>query len=109
MPQNHTYRRLKLLLDFNKIARAVKVKEATLGAIGFGSVRLIMCLILQFMEDLSDREFEWFISEKTAGKWFCGFGLAEKTPDFTKDFKFRNEIGTNNMGKLFNEVASDDL
>lgn len=104
VPQEHTYRRLKDLLDFNKISKAAKTKESALGAIGFGSVRLIMCLILQFMEDLSDREFERFISENNAAKWFCGFGLAEKTPDFTTICKFRNTIGTNNMGKLFNEV-----
>ena len=41
-----------------------------------------MCLLLQFMEDLSDREFERFIAENTAGKWFCDFDLIEKTPDF---------------------------
>lgn len=104
VPKNHIYRRLKTLLDFNKITRAAKVKESRLGAIGFGTVRLTMCLILQFMEDLSDREFERFISENTAAKWFCGFGLSEKTPDFTTICKFRGAIGTNNMGKLFNEV-----
>ena len=32
-----------------------------------------------------------------AGKWFCGFGLAEKAPDFTTVCKFRNLIGTKQM------------
>ena len=56
--KEHTYRRLKELLRFPSIIRAAKVKESPLGAIVFGIPRLIMCLILQFMEDLSDREFE---------------------------------------------------
>jgi len=33
------------------------------------------------MEDLSDRELDRFLQEDTAGKYFCGFSLLEKTPD----------------------------
>jgi len=102
--QNHTYRKLKKQLDFERITKSVTIKENDVGAIGFGKARLITCLILQFMEDLSDREFERFISENTAGRWFCGFGLLEKTPDYTTICKFRNIIGTKQMGNLFREV-----
>ena len=104
VPQNHTYRKLRKQLDFNRIAKSVKIKESDVGAIGFGKARLVTCLILQFMEDLSDREFERFISENTAGKWFCEFGLLEKTPDYTTICKFRNLIGTKQMGNIFHEV-----
>jgi IS5 family transposase len=104
VPRNHTYRRLKKLLDFDRIVRLVKVKTSDLGAIGFGKLRLVMCLILQFMEDLSDREFERFIAENTAAKWFCGFGLLEKTPDFTTICKIRNAMGTSQIERLFQEV-----
>lgn len=104
VPQNHTYRKLRKQLDFNRIAKSVKVQENELGAVGFGKTRLVICLILQFMEDLSDREFERFISENNSGKWFCEFGLLEKTPDYTTICKFRNLIGTKQMGNLFREV-----
>jgi len=104
VPESHAYRRLKKLLDFNRITKSAKVKEYNLGTDGYGKERLVRCLILQFMEDLSDREFERFIAENTAGKWFCGFSLLEKTPDFTTICKFRNSIGTKSMGNLFNEV-----
>jgi len=104
VPEKHPYRKLKKLLDFVRIGKSVKTKESRLGANGFGRVRLIMCLILQFMEDLSDREFERFIAENNAAKWFCGFGLLEKTPNFTTICKFRNLIGTKQMANLFYEV-----
>lgn len=104
VPTSHTYRKLKELLDFNSIAKSVKVPASKLGAHGFGKERLVICLILQFMEDLSDREFERFIAENNAGKWFCGFTLLEQTPDYTTICKFRNGIGTKQMGNLFNEV-----
>ena len=104
VPKNHSYRRLKKLLQFPSIVRAVKIPESEIGAIGFGRIRLILCLILQFMEDLSDREMERFLGENTAAKWFCDFGLIEKTPDFTTYCKFRKLVGTKNMGRLFSEV-----
>ena len=102
--EKHTYRKLKNLLDFGSIAKASKVKVNDVGAIGFGKERLTICLMLQFMEDLSDREFERFMSENVAAKWFCGFGLLEKTPDYTTICKFRNLVGTKQMGRLFGEV-----
>jgi len=104
VPEKHTYRRLKRLLNFDRIVRVVKLKENGLGATGFGKLRLVLCLILQFMEDSSDRQFERFIAENNAAKWFCGFGLLEKTPDFTTLCKFRSLVGTKNMSRLFNEV-----
>ncbi len=102
--EKHTYRRLKSLLDFDRIVQAIKVPVSQVGATGFGRTRLILCLILQFMEDLSDREMERFLSENMAAKWFCGFSLLDKTPDFTTYCKFRGLVGTKNMSRLFNEV-----
>ena len=104
MPVTHTYRKLKSLLDFDCIVKAVRIKISEVGAIGFGRTRLILCLLLQFMEDLSDREFERFIAENNAAKWFCGFSLLEKTPDYTTLCKFRNLMGTKQMSRLFREV-----
>lgn len=104
VPATHTYRKLRQLLDFNSIVKSVKVPVSKVGAHGYGKERLIICIILQFMEDLSDREFERFIAENTAGKWFCGFLLLEQTPDYTTICKFRNSIGTKQMSRLFNEV-----
>ena len=104
VPGGHTYRRLKSLLDFVQIERSVKMQGSEVGATGFGKDRLTLCLILQFMEDNSDREFERFIAENCAAKWFCGFSLTEKTPDYTTLCKFRNSVGTKQMADIFGEV-----
>ena len=104
VPADHAYRRLKKLLQFPSIVRAAKLPVSGVGAIGYGKICLILCLILQFMEDLSDREMERFLSENTAAKWFCDFALLDKTPDFTTFCKFRALVGTKNMSRLFNEV-----
>jgi len=104
VPENHPYRKLKAALDFRRLEKSVDIKESELGATGFTLPRLIMCMILQFMENLSDRHFERFIAENTAGKWFCEFGLIEKTPDFTTICKFRKRMGLEQIENLFNAV-----
>jgi IS5 family transposase len=102
--EDHPYRRLKTLLDFDRMQRSVKIEESDLGANGYGKKRLVMCLILQFMEDLSDREFERFLAENISGKWFTDFSLTERTPDFTTICKFRNAIGCKQISNIFAEV-----
>jgi transposase, IS5 family len=53
------------------------------GADGYGVERLFRCLLLQFMEGLSDREVERYLEETLAAKWFCGFTLSEPTPNYS--------------------------
>lgn len=60
--------------------------------------------MLQFLEDLSDRELERYLQENTAGKWFCGFDLAENTPDHTVFGRIRRRIGTNKLSQLFADL-----
>ena len=62
---------------------------------------MFLCLLLQFVEDLSDRELEKFLKENNASKWFCQFGLTDKTPDHTVFTRVREKIGTNKLSKIF--------
>ena len=104
VPEKHPYRKLKESLDFKRLTKSVEIEDSELGATGYTIPRLIMCLILQFMENLSDRHFERFMAENLAGKWFCEFGLSEKTPDFTTICKFRKRLGLEEIERLFNAV-----
>ena len=61
-------------------------------------------LIIQQMEDLSDREMERYLQENVAAKYFCGFSLTEKTPDYTSFSKMRARIGTSQLSKIFTMV-----
>ena len=104
VPQDHSYRKMRGLIDFEKISKAVNVKISEKGAKGFTPFRLILCLIMQFIEDLSDREFERFIAENNACKWFCDFALTEKTPDYSTISKFRNKLGCKKISIIFDDV-----
>jgi len=61
-------------------------------------------LVLQWMEDLSDRQLEKFLQENVSGKLFCGFNMTEKTPDHTCFSELRKRIGTSKLREMFNLV-----
>ena len=58
------------------------------------------------MEDLSDRELERYLQENNAAKWFCDFGLLDKTPNYSVFSKFRKNIGTRFMSKVFDDLRN---
>lgn len=101
VPATHAYRKFTELWNFHYAEKQLKqcVKENPNE--GFGLLRLFKCLLLQFMENLSDRECERFIQENNAAKWFCGFSLAEVTPDHTVFCHARKRIGTERLSKIF--------
>ena len=104
VPENHVYRKIKELVNFSKMLKNLKDIEKEEGAKGYGIDRLFFCLLLQFMEDLSDREMERFIQENTSAKWFCGFGLAEKAPKYSLFCRVRTRIGCKRISIIFEEV-----
>ena len=80
VPADHPCRYFKQILSPLFIERCLSGVSSDLGRDGYGIVRLFYGLLLQFMEDLSDRECERFLKENLSGKWLCGFGLGEITP-----------------------------
>lgn len=98
---NHQYRKFKKVFDFQAIDPELKTVESCANYKGYGIARLFKCLLLQFMEDLSDRELERYLSDSNAAKWFCDFSLTEPTPDHSVFSKIRKKIGPNKLAKIF--------
>lgn len=98
---NHQYHKFKELFDFKVAAKELKTIESRANYKGYGILRLFKCLLLQFMEDLSDRELERYLNDSNAAKWFCDFELTETTPDYSVFSKVRTKIGTNMLSKIF--------
>lgn len=101
VPPSHQYRKFIGVFDFKKIKHHLKLAEKDANYKGYGVERLFKCLLLQFMEDVSDRELERMLQENTAAKWFCGFSLSEATPDYSVFCRARSRIGTNKLSKIF--------
>lgn len=71
------------------------------GADGSGVERLFRCLLLQIMEDLSDRDLARSLEENLAAKWVGGFPLSEPTPDYSLFTRVRTRIGPTRLAHLF--------
>lgn len=106
VPNNHIYRRFSNLWSFDGIHKQLSAIEKDNNYKGYGIVRLFKCLLLQFIEDLSDRELERYLNENNAAKWFCDFGLSKQTPDYTLFGKIRSRIGTKLLAELFNNLRA---
>jgi len=102
----HNYRKFIKIWSFEFVEKELKKLEKNNPHKGYGLLRIFKCLLLQFMENLSDRELEKFIEENNAAKWFCGFKLIEKTPDHSIFCTTRKKIGTNLLSKIFTNLRN---
>ena len=92
--RNHQYRKFKELFDFKVVEAELLTVENKSNYKGYGILRLFKCLLMQFMEDMSDRELERYLGDSNAAKWFCEFDLMERTPDYTVFSKIRKKLGS---------------
>ena len=83
--ESHLYRKLEKLISFKKIAYRLK----KLTDEGYGKARIFKMMLVQYIEDLSDREMERYLQENVVAKYFCGFSLTDKS------MRARNPILTN--------------
>lgn len=98
---DHPFRLMNDLIDFDRSARTYRHLYSRTGAKGIPIETAIRLLILQWLEDYSDREMERAVQENLAVKWFGGFDLADPTPDHSFFGKFRARLGTKNLGDIF--------
>jgi len=102
--KDHPFRELNKSLSLDKIARQFRTLYSKTGAKGIVIGQAIRLFAVQFLEDLSDREMERGVSKNMAIRWFCGYELTEKTPDHSFFGKFRDRLGTKNIGKIFKQI-----
>lgn len=105
---DHNYRKFLEVFDFSAIHPKIDALDSSDFYKGYGAFCLFKCCLLQFLEDLSDRELERFIRENVSAKWFCNFSLTDKTPDHTVFCKFRKRLGTKRLSEIFS-VLRDQL
>lgn len=106
VPVKHIYRKFIELWSFINVEKQLSGIETDNNHKGYGMVRLFKCLLLQFMEDVSDRELERLLQENTAAKWFCNFSLTEETPNYSVFSRVRSKIGTNQLSQIFADLRN---
>ena len=103
---DHPYRRLDQLISFSALSAPYANLYSTQGRKEKGVEFGLRALVLQFIEDLSDREMERFLRENNAGKWFCDLSLSEKSPDHSYFGDFRKRLGTTRLMDIFSQVRA---
>jgi IS5 family transposase len=66
--KDHEYRKFANVWSFNNAEKLLGKLKTDNNNQGFGVLRLFKCLLLQFMENLSDSDLARYISENTACK-----------------------------------------
>lgn len=100
----HAYRKINRLIDFEALATPLSHLSSPLGQHGIPAVCGLKAMLIQFWEDLSDRQMERAVCENLAIRWFCGFSLNDKTPDHSYFGKFRKRLGTKRLADIFNGI-----
>lgn len=103
---DHPYRLILKLVDFSSVAFSLSgcIQETNSK---YSLVQGFKMLLLQYTEDLSDRELERYLEENNAAKLFCGFELNDDTPDHSYFGYLRDRIGLERLQDLFNKFRSD--
>lgn len=104
IPNNHPYRKLDNLVSFAELSKPYAHLYSTKGRKEKGVEFGLRALVLQFIEDLSDREMERYLQENNAGKWLCELSLGEKSPDHSYFGSVRKRLGTKRLMNIFAQV-----
>jgi len=104
MRKDHPYRVLAKQINFKKLLKPIRKHYSEKGKTGYSVDQGFKAMLIQFWEDLSDREMERALRENLVFKWFCGFGLKEQTPDHSYFGRLRKRIGTERVAKIFNQI-----
>jgi len=105
VPEDHVYRKLNGLLDFKELLKPLHPLYSHTGKPSEPLERGFKALLLQFWEDLSDRQLERFIFENNSARWFCCYGLESSTPDHSYFGKLRKRIGEEKLTDIFNSIT----
>jgi IS5 family transposase len=100
----HPFRQLKTIIDFNELVFPLRKLYSEIGTNGIAIEKGFLALLIQFWEDYSDRQMEKCLKENIAVRWFCNFGLLERTPDYSYLSKLRNRIGTQELANIFKQI-----
>ncbi len=102
--ENHAYRKIKKAVKFETLLERLTGIYSKKGTKGEPIERGFKCLLIQYWEDLSDRELERYVRENMVMRWFCGYKIDESTPDHSYFGKLRKRIGIERLSELFNKI-----
>lgn len=104
--KNHIFRQIDKLIDLSDAETEFSGLYSKVGKHATPLKQSLRMLIVQFMNDYSDRQMEKALQENCPVKWFCGYELQDQTPDHSYFGKLRKRLGTESIAKIFNDVVA---
>lgn len=107
VPFDHWVRRSEELVDFVALRGiAEPFYHPDEGAPGVEPVLLIKLILIQFHDNLSDRQLWRRVNTDLAYRWFLGLGRDDHLPDVTTLNKFRARLGSKGFESLFQALLA---
>jgi transposase len=107
VPQDHYLRKVMACVDFESFRpRLAAYYSANLGRCPIDPVRMLKILFLCFHYHLSDRQVMQRTTTDMAFRWFLGLGRKDEVPNHTNGTHFRERLGDEGFGKIFQEVVT---
>lgn len=103
---DHVYRKILRIVNFTNLSRPLESCYSDKGIAGYPIEIALKSIILQQLEDLSDREMESYLQENLAAKLFCGFDLLQATPDHSFFGRIRQRFGLEKIAEVFNNMVT---
>ena len=103
--EEHLYRKLVVIFNWSELTAPIRSCYSKSGRRGYAVEEGFRCLVLQFLEDKSDRQMEEFLKYDLSAKYFCSFGLTDKTPDHSYFGAFRARIGAHRLSTIFRSMV----
>ena len=106
LPEKHILLDIKKNIDFSFVDEQCKdLYSSNRGRPSFAPVVLFKILFLEFFCNLSDYEAVDHVKTNVLFRYFVGLGITSPTPNHATLSVFRNRLGEEVFGKLFNRVV----
>ncbi|HBL18745.1 MAG: hypothetical protein A2X36_05350 [Elusimicrobia bacterium GWA2_69_24] len=100
VPQGHFLRRMRELIDADRINEACRGLYSETGRPGWEPAILFRMLLLQTLLELPAREVEEQANLHLAFKWFIGLEANAKAPDANTLAAFKERLGPDRFGEM---------
>jgi IS5 family transposase len=105
IPKDHFLRKLKDLLDWHALASELDDCYRSKGRASVPPEVMLKVMILQYLYDLSDRQFEEQLRFRLDFMFFLGLSLDEAGPDHSTLSRFRGRVGAVRFARIFNRIV----
>lgn len=96
---NKRLERIAGLFDWTRFEKRLKPLRSSLGRKGYPALSMYKALLLQQWYGLSDPGLEEALGDRLSFRRFCGFSLADPTPDETTFVRFRAALAERGLAE----------